>query len=102
MSKPQITPQVPGESPAPSVTQAAAEQDQTGQQAEQAQASDAPPATAEAKPAAKATAGRGTKKSQASDGTAGELPDQDDIDPTKIKRSVLTKQGWVCPATAEA
>lgn len=25
------------------------------------------------------------------------LPDQKDIDSTKIKRAVLTKQGWVCP-----
>lgn len=29
---------------------------------------------------------------------AGGLPDIADIDPTKISRSVLTKQGWVCPA----
>lgn len=29
---------------------------------------------------------------------AGGLPDIADIDPTKITRSVLTKQGWVCPA----
>lgn len=27
-----------------------------------------------------------------------ELPNADDIDPTNISRSVLTKQGWVCPA----
>lgn len=27
-----------------------------------------------------------------------ELPDQSKIDPTKISRAVLTKQGWVCPA----
>ena len=29
---------------------------------------------------------------------AGGLPDIADIDPTKITRSVLTKQGWICPA----
>lgn len=27
----------------------------------------------------------------------GELPDADDIDPTKITRAVLTQQGWVMP-----
>lgn len=26
------------------------------------------------------------------------LPDQDSVDPTKIERPVLTKQGWVVPA----
>lgn len=28
---------------------------------------------------------------------AGELPDQSEVDPATITRSVLTKQGWVCP-----
>lgn len=32
------------------------------------------------------------------DRAPGELPDASDVDPTKIKRSVLTKQGWVTPA----
>ncbi len=27
----------------------------------------------------------------------GELPDQSEIDPGKIKRAVLSRQGWVCP-----
>lgn len=74
MSKPQITPQVPGESPATAAQADAGAQEQASQQTEQAQA------TAD---------------------TDGGLPDQSDIDPTKIRRSVLTKQGWVCPATAE-
>jgi len=26
-----------------------------------------------------------------------DLPDQDDIDPTKLKTTVLTKQGWISP-----
>lgn len=26
------------------------------------------------------------------------LPDQSEVDPTRIRRAVLTKQGWVCPA----
>lgn len=26
------------------------------------------------------------------------LPDISEIDPTTLRRSVLTKQGWVCPA----
>ena len=26
------------------------------------------------------------------------LPDISTIDPTKITRSVLTRQGWICPA----
>lgn len=30
--------------------------------------------------------------------TAPELPDQSEVDATKITRAVLTKQGWVCPA----
>lgn len=29
---------------------------------------------------------------------AAGLPDISTIDPTKITRSVLTQQGWVCPA----
>ena len=29
---------------------------------------------------------------------ASDLPDVSDIDPKTIKRAVLTKQGWVCPA----
>jgi hypothetical protein len=28
---------------------------------------------------------------------AEDLPDQKDVDATKLKRAVLTKQGWVCP-----
>jgi len=31
------------------------------------------------------------------DRAAVELPDQSEIDANKINRSVLTKQGWVCP-----
>jgi hypothetical protein len=27
----------------------------------------------------------------------GELPDESEIDPSAIERSVLTKQGWVVP-----
>jgi hypothetical protein len=30
--------------------------------------------------------------------SGGPLPDQSEVDATKIKRSVLTKQGWVVPA----
>lgn len=30
------------------------------------------------------------------------LPDAADIDPAKLKRAVLTKQGWVCPTTSPA
>lgn len=30
------------------------------------------------------------------------LPDQSEIDPRKIRRAVLTRQGWVCPAEAPA
>lgn len=33
-------------------------------------------------------------------GQPGELPDQSEIDPTKITRTVLTKQGYICPAPA--
>lgn len=34
---------------------------------------------------------------QASVTSASDLPDASDIDPKKISRAVLTKQGWVCP-----
>jgi hypothetical protein len=30
----------------------------------------------------------------------GHLPDQADIDPSKIKTNTLTKQGWVLPTAA--
>lgn len=33
---------------------------------------------------------------------AESLPNEADIDPTKIRRPVLTKTGWVCPATSPA
>jgi hypothetical protein len=39
-----------------------------------------------------------TTKVKAATKAPGELPDESDIDPTKISRAVLTKQGWVCPA----
>ena len=28
------------------------------------------------------------------------LPDQSEVDPRRIRRAVLTKQGWVCPSEA--
>jgi hypothetical protein len=28
---------------------------------------------------------------------AGDLPDADSIDVTTLRKSVLTKQGWICP-----
>lgn len=31
----------------------------------------------------------------------GGLPDAKDIDPTKIERKILTKQGWVVPVPVE-
>lgn len=33
---------------------------------------------------------------------ANELPRAADIDPTKIRRAVMTRDGWVCPATSPA
>lgn len=33
---------------------------------------------------------------------AAELPDQKDIDPAKIDRAVMTKDGWVCPLESAA
>jgi hypothetical protein len=35
---------------------------------------------------------------QAEEPVQAELPRAADIDPTKISRSVLTQDGWVCPA----
>lgn len=51
----------------------------------------AAPAPEEAKPEAK------TAKAKPEAKAPGELPDQSEIDPTKIDRAVMSKQGWVVP-----
>lgn len=41
-------------------------------------------------------------KAKAAEANDSGLPDQKDIDPTKIPRSVMTKQGWVVPHNPDA
>lgn len=69
-----LTPQMPGETgPAGELPEGAADQQQA----------DKP------KP--------GRKPRAAMERPAGELPDQSEVDASKLSRAVLTKQGWVCP-----
>lgn len=60
--KPEIIPQVPGES---------------------------------AEPEPKVRTRRGRKSEESAQSNI--LPDQSEIDPRKIDRAVLSRQGWVCP-----
>ena len=36
---------------------------------------------------------------QAPEPVENNLPDESEVDPLTIKKPVLTKQGWVCPAS---
>lgn len=80
MAKPKLTPQTPGE-PLP-------EENTQAPEAEAPQADQ--PTTTETAPAADAA----PEAPQAS----GELPDQSEIDPAKIERPVMSKQGWIVPS----
>lgn len=101
MSK-RISPQMPGEpvnaateqpaeQPAPTVATAAIEP-----------AVDQGPAPETQEPvvasAAPAPALGPAKQAMPANRSTSELPDQSEIDPYSIKRAVLSKQGWVCPA----
>ena len=81
------TPRVPGEQPAEAQADAESREPQqaTGGLSEKGKAKlaimERPAHEAEAKPG---------------------LPDAADIDPTKLRRAVMTRQGWVCPAASPA
>lgn len=77
MARPR-TVRTPGEDPDPLADQ---EQQDSAQPAD-----DQTPAPAPAAPVA--------------DAAVKGLPDQSEIDPYKIRRAVLSRQGWVCPAEA--
>lgn len=92
MAKPKLTPQTPGEP-----VQDPAELTSPAAEAEAAVV-DQPPTTETANPAAEAAP---EVAADAPVADAGGLPDADTIDPATLKRPVMTKQGWLCPPSAE-
>jgi hypothetical protein len=114
MSKPKLTPQIPGQpAKAEIIGQHASVAEANVQAAEAlsagtAEATAVPPAddganeaqgdTPETTAPVDPTPAPEVIEAPQIPGQPNELPDAADIDPTKIKRAVQTKQGIVCPA----